>query len=720
MSHVLAPSSKAIRLLFGATIFLGSFLLFQIQPIMGKLLLPLFGGSSSVWTVSMMFFMVVLLVGYGYAHVIVKWTPRVQIWVHSVLLIGAFALLAFIGYGMAMGVSPMTSFGTLVAIDSASPTLAVLTILGLIIGLPYGVLATTSSLLQRWFSDIHQGESPYKLYALSNLGGVLALVSYPFLIEPFLHTSMQHIAWGVLYVIYIVGMFGAMVLLRRCSARGSHKVVNTEIVAQHDAQPKSSRPSWRRYGMWVGLATLASVMLLVTTAQITQGIAAVPFLWLLPLVLYLLSFILTFSSAKMYTRSLYGIALLLSVFAALLVLFTATVPWVYVAAQMVLLFSCAMVCHGEIYRRRPHPKYLTGMYLMVSLGGALGGILVGIVAPQVFSGYWEYHIALAVSFFLALFVLLYQPGKNFLQETLYFKTRKRRVGLSILLSFTLIIAVLHVQLFLSDAIVTTRNFYGVLRVRERLSAHGAARTLHHGVILHGKQFMSDELRRTPTSYYGEGSGVQLILDHHPKQAQGEPMRVGVIGLGVGTLAAYCEPESYYRFYEIDSDVVRIAQEYFTYLSDCPGVVDIVTGDARIMLERELDSNAAQSFDVLAIDAFSDDAIPVHLLTKEALEIYLPHVEQENGVIAFHISNRNLDLYPVLLAAAQEFDLAITKIGFEKQDEFVFPSAWVLLAKNPEAIAAPEIQDAAVDVAQYSPVRLWTDSFSNLIRLLRIN
>jgi spermidine synthase len=548
--------------------------------------------------------------------------------------------------------------------------------------------------MQAWFSRIFPEQSYARLYALSNFGSLLGLLAYPVLVEPSLTLLQQGWAWSGGFIIFalIVGIlsYGA-----RDKSREKVHAARTE------------KPSSALRLLWIILSGMASLFLLSVTNQVSQEVAVIPFLWIVPLAIYLLSFILAFSDSRWYDRRVYAFLFSLASLAMLWVLIRAGTLniFIQIATYSLLLFLACMICHGELYRLRPHADHLTSFYLMVSLGGAAGGIFVNLVAPFIFTGYWEFYLAWLLTIIL-LDVMLWPKfvGQVKLQSRVM--TGSFLIGV-LLLSFGLNIY--------GNALFVERNFYGVIRVRE---LDRKANSMIHGMTVHGIQFLNDRTR--PTTYYVEDSGVGLLLLNHPKRGQG--MRVGVLGLGAGTLATYAQSGDIYRFYEINPVVVRLAEGeggYFTFLSDSKAETTIVTGDARISLEREFAAGEKQNFDVLVLDTFNSDSIPVHLVTKEAFALYLGHLASD-GVIAAHISNRHLDLRPVFWQLAQHFGLDIVQVNRPASSgDNGFPSEWILLTRNPALLEIPAIKSHSISFEGYTTsIKLWTDDYSNLFQILK--
>jgi hypothetical protein len=693
-----------IMLLFATSIFLSAFLLFQIQPMIGKFILPWFGGAPAVWSTVMLFFQVLLTGGYAYAYWLVgRVRSQRQTLIHITLITSAIALLAFLSFNWPSPITPDSSWKPE---NVNSPVLDIFNLLTISIGLPYFILASNGPLMQAWFSRIFPERSYARLYALSNLGSLLGLLAYPILIEPTLSLRWQGWTWAIGFMLF--GFLAGWVAMQRR---------RTAPLAQPKVDPVSSthRPSLALMSLWIALSATASLFLLSVTNQISQEVAVIPFLWVLPLALYLLSFILTFSGERGYTRKLYAVLFMISAALTLFVMLNATYLHVYwqILAYCLLLFSACMLCHGELYLLRPSAKHLTTFYLMISIGGALGGIFVSLIAPLIFNGYWEFFVGLAMTIAILLTVLRSKQSKDI--------SRRSRFVFIVFGLVTVMLAVLST--YFSGALYSKRNFYGVIRVREVIPEHSAARAyvMSHGITVHGLQFISPQLRHVPTTYYVPDGGAGLAILNHAKYGHDGHMHVGLLGLGVGTLAAYAQPGDVYRLYEINPVVVDLAAgvgDYFSFLSDSKADITVVLGDARISLERELAEGGAQNFDVLVLDTFSSDAIPVHLVTKEAFALYLEHLAPD-GIIAAHITNLHLDLQPVFWQLAQYYGLSMVRVNYPGDSNGGFASHWILLSRDPSLLNNPAIRDRAVDLNGYATnIKLWTDDYSNLFQILK--
>ena len=667
-------------MLYAGTIFLSSFLLFLVQPLIARLILPWFGGSAAVWTTCMLFFQALLLAGYAYAHWLAKLSnKRTEAAVHTVLLVVAIATL------------PIAPSELWKPTGSEEPVTRILLLLGASVGLPYFLLAATSPLLQAWFARARPGENPYRLFAVSNLASLVALVGYPFVVEPFLGGAAQVSAWSWLFA-------GFAVLCAAVAWLTPKRDIEAEAT-------QTQAPSAGAYVMWLALAATGSVLLLAVTNHLTQNVAAVPLLWLAPLTLYLATFIIAFEGKNGYRPQWIWSILLVWICAMGWLLVDADFHFdlpVQLGIFLPGLFLGCLFCHGELYRTRPAPSRLTAFYLAVSAGGAIGGLLVAVVAPLVFTGYHELGIGLAV---LALLAAVRFADLNRVA---------RYASLAVLFAITACAAYEGFR-YQQDVLVAHRGFYGVLRVKEYGAPgdEGHLRRLVHGAIMHGEQYLHEKFRTQLTTYYHEDSGIGGAI----RSVGDRPARVGVIGLGTGTIAAYGRPGDVYRFYDINSHVIRVAQQEFTYLADSKAKIEVELGDARLVLERE----PPQNFDVLAVDAFSSDAIPVHLITQEALGVYLRHVKPD-GIVAFHVSNRFLDLIPVVARLARENNahaVLVKDDPDEEEDHRRSRTDWVLVSRDPAALEREAIVERDAVPAEDKPDwRTWTDDYSNLIQILK--
>jgi SAM-dependent methyltransferase len=677
-------------ILYTVTVFLSAFLLFQVQPMIAKMILPWFGGSSAVWSACMLFFQAALLLGYAYAHWLhERLDAKKQVAVHVIALAASLAALPILP-------NPSWKFS-----GAENPSVRVFGLLAVTIGLPYFMLSTTSPLLQAWYARIRAGASPYRLYALSNLASLLALLSYPLLIEPNLTTRLQGRVWSAAYA-----CFALLCAMTAYFGAGRHSTVALAA----DPNELMVEPELRLRLLWMGLAASASILLLSVTTFLTQDVAAVPFLWIVPLSVYLLSFFICFEAPQFYRRVVF-LPLLAAALCGMAYLIWSSgeklriVP--AIAVFIAALFVCCMVCHGELARLKPHPRYLTAFYLMVALGGAAGGLFVGLIAPNLFNAYYEFPAGLALCAIFAFAALVRQ-------EVISFRRSLRDVGVLAALCAYLIFLGIVVRAEIRGYRVVVRNFYGQLRVADEGDAgeEDACRKLLHGVINHGQQMHSERYRRLPVSYFCPQTGIGRAMR---TRKDGVPQRVGILGLGCGTLAAYGRPGDTFRIYEINPLVPMLAQTEFTYLHDTPAKIELALGDGRLSLERE----PSQNFDLLVMDAFSGDSVPVHLVTREAFQTYFRHLKP-GGVLAVNISNRYLDLKPVMERAASYFGR--TALLFEytpPDDEFLcFGCTWALIVDPVTLNSMPPLLQQGRRLQPHRGFPIWTDDFSNMFRVLR--
>ena len=668
---------------YAATIFLSSFLLFLVQPLLARLILPWFGGTAAVWTTCMLFFQSMLLAGYAYAHATnAKLAPRAQAVLHTVLLAAALALLPI---APAEGWKPR---------GDEEPVRHILLLLAVAVGLPYLLLSATSPLLQAWFARVRPGANPYRLFAISNLASLLALIGYPLAVEPYLGNLQQVALWS--------GLFAVFALL--CAALSWQAATAVPAPLAAGMAPEGAAPSPQRgeYLLWLALSATGSVLLLAVTNHITQNIASIPLLWLAPLTLYLLTFILAFEGRGWYKPEVAWSFVLVWIGGMLWLLVDTSHQfdlWLQLGMYLSGLFVACLFCHGELYRARPAARHLTAYYLTISAGGALGGLLVAVVAPLAFDAYYELGLGLVA---LALLAAVRYGGLNAF-------ARVASLGMVMASAGCALYDGLHYR---KDVRLSQRNFYGVMRVKEfgTPGEESHLRRLLHGVIMHGEQYLHEDFRHRATTYYQTSSGIgAAILSLRERAAN----RVGVIGLGTGTLAVYGRAGDVYRFYDINPDVLTVAQREFAYLKDSAAKIDLVLGDARLSLEREL----PQNFDVLAIDAFSSDSIPVHLITREALGVYLRHMKAD-GIVAFHVSNRFLDLVPVVARLAGEHQAHAVLVD-EESSEDKTTSTWVLVSRDAKALERSEIVEAGATAPETrDDWRTWTDDYSNLVQILK--
>jgi hypothetical protein len=680
-------------LLFAITIFLSAFLLFQVQPLIARAILPWFGGGAGVWAACLVFFQATLLLGYVYAHGIVsRITPPRQRMVHVALL--ALCLL-FLPIGPSASWKP---------IGAGDPTWRILGLLAATIGLPYFVLSTTGPLFQAWFAQAHRGASPYRLFALSNGGSLLGLLSYPLLVEPNLTLKAQYLGWSAGFCAFALAAGFTAWHTRHAAAVADPAML--PVLA--DAPP----PKGPSVMFWILLAACPSLLLIGVTNHLTQAVAAVPLIWVLPLSLYLLSLTFCFGGGGGYYRAAF-LALAVPALGGMSFLIWNEAPQTLQVKYLIAMFAAGffivcIVCHGELARLKPHPRFLTQYFLSLSLGGALGGVFAALLAPAVFDACYEIPIGIALCALLIVGVFV-RERETMLVDGLF---GWRAIALFLAATFLLGFLGRVVHDSVRDSLVVARNFYGELRVRQYNGVYTwqGHRTLVHGNINHGEQMTHPARRREPTTYYCAASGVGLVMR---ARVVGNPQRVGIIGLGTGTLSVYARPGDAYRFYDINPLIQRIANSQFTFLNDAEAQVEVVLGDARLSLEREPD----QRFQILLVDAFSGDSIPVHLLTLEAIRLYFRHLDQE-GVLAFHVSNKFLDLAPIVLAAARDLhkEARVVDTVDAAQSE-CFGATWVILTARKALFERPEFLDSRYQ--QVAPAeRPWTDDYSSLLRLLK--
>jgi hypothetical protein len=748
--------------MFAFTSFLSAFLLFQVQLIVSKHILPWFGGSAAVWTTSMLVFQSLLLVGYVYAHLVSeRLSPRAQSNLHLAVLAAALLLVLALSWMWPSAITPGAGWKPQ---SSTSPVRDVVVILLLAAGLPFLVLSTTGPLLQHWFARQGGDARTYRLYSVSNLGSLLGLLTFPFLLEPTLRMTTQGRLWAVLFAAFVAGCGW-------CAWQARH---GSDVVAPRVVAPASAhiRTTVTVRVLWFLLATCASALLLATTNLLCQEITSIPLLWVLPLSLYLLSFILCFDHPRWYRREIFHPLFAMGVFALCLTIHFA-LRTTQVVVMPILLFVTCMICHGELVRLKPAVQRLTSFYLAVAAGGALGGIFVAIVAPLMFSFFTEYQLALAASVVLLLWCLfldkrswLWQVGlwlavaisvgsvaaaylagnwipalPALLSEIRFYplallvatlaligaymqkvagaeRTSRFRAGqvLVLLLAVLSLVALYQSAQPEPGLYLGKRNFYGALRVYE-LAQGGKA--LFHGQTLHGAQLEAPN-NRLPMAYYGPDSGIGILLQNHPQRGAGNGnLRIGIVGLGAGTLAAYGVPGDYFRYYEINPDVVELSagqQPVFTYIRDSQAKVDTQLGDARLLLEREVAAGHTPAFDVLVLDAFSGDAVPVHLLTAEAFDTYWKRVNPEHGIIAIHVSSRHINLMPVIEGIAER-DHAAMLAKFTEGSYPFLDNLWVFLARHPEDLQVRGLLRNPPPIPNNVPPRVWTDDYSDILRLL---
>ncbi|WP_260736116.1 fused MFS/spermidine synthase [Tunturiibacter lichenicola] len=674
----------APRLFYGFTVFLGAFLLFLVEPMAAKQLLPALGGSSAVWLTALVFFQTTLLLGYLYAHWLTR-TPA-QSW-RNHLYLASLAIAIVL-------VATQRLLPAKLSYSSDHPVTTIFVALTLTIGLPFLLLSSTSPLLQIWFLRANGGGTiPYRLFALSNAGSLLALIAYPFIVEPNLTLKLQRTLWSFGFVLYA----GFCVVL----ARQARTTQQPDVSGIEPATPPTAAlTKW----LWFLLPMAAAMQLSAVTQHLTVNIAAIPLLWMLPLAAYLLTFILAFEFPSLYRRGIV-VRLLVVMLAALGYAISKTDVSLPIGIAIIFFlaeaFLACLFCHAEACALRPQRSAETTLfYLLIAAGGAAGTFFIGILSPLIFSANYD----LAISFFVTAALAVAVTWNDGWPQRLLWSTAS-----ALLLFFA---TMLHTA-YGHDAILEVRNFYGTLRVKQLPTNHGdIERMLLNGTIQHGTQLFAPGLTRTPTTYYADDSGIGLALRNC---CDDRPRNIGVIGLGTGTLATYGTARDHIRFYEINPLVRPIAQNLFTYLRDSPAQITFADGDARTSLTRE----SPQNFDVLAVDAFSGDAIPLHLLTTEAITLYKKHLAP-NGILAFHVSNQYLNLPPEIAQLANAANMQ-SKLIESQPDESLgaFRSTWVLLTTNQTFFSRPEIANAATATPTDARLRPWTDDYSTILPILQL-
>ena len=674
----------SIKFLFAGTIFSSAFLLFLVQPLISKCILPWFGGSAAVWATCMVFFQVVLLAGYAYADWITRHLePRHQVSLHVALLVVSLVFLPII---------PDPSWKP---VGDEDPTLRILGLLASTIGLPYVLLSTTGPLIQAWVSRTLIGAQVYRFFSLSNLASLAALICYPFAVEPRAPLLLQAHGWSAVFALFVLLCSASAFYFLKHDSALPPNIPRTTVAPDDGRDPGISDYLW-----WIGLAAMGSWLLLAITNHITQNIAAIPLLWLLPLTIYLLTFVLCFESDRWYVRSRFLLPTAALIAACAYGLQAGGLGY-HIALAIPLyvlgLFCCCMFFHGELARMRPSPRYLTRFYLMLSLGGALGGITVGLVAPRILPAYYELGIGYVLTAVLTVVLLR--------QRTIL------AVGAAALAVTCGCFLFAQIAGDLRDSRKVERNFYGTLL---SLDAHrdnpaDDVRQLYHGSVKHGEQFLAASRRFEPTTYYGSSAGIGLALAN----TRALDKKVGLIGLGAGTLAVYGKPGDRYRFYEINPQVIALAQSEFSFMRDSRAQIEIVLGDARLTLEKE----PPHDFDVLAIDAFSGDSIPVHLITRQAIAVYRRHLAPQ-GIMAFHVTNRFLRLAPMVQRLAADAGLYSVLIHDEPSNSALRNTDWVLVAQDKQVLTHEPFSSAASPLVLAPAQSAWTDDFNNLFDVLK--
>ncbi len=710
--------------LFAISVFGSAFLIFLVQPMVGKHILPWFGGVPAVWMLCLCFFQLALFAGYGYAHLLVRRVPvRRQLPLHAALFLAALIAL------------PVLPDAAWKPVGGAPPGAHILAMLAANVGLPFVLLAATGPLLQAWYALAFPGRSPYALYAVSNAGSLLALLAYPFVVEPNLALSTTARAWSWGFALCGLAILGCAWLASGSPSTGASRTHADPGGAAH------SRSSAADALVWIGLPACAVVAFMGVTNELCLDTASLPFLWIVPLTTYLLTFVLSFGFPRSYRRGLFAILSAIAIGA--LTWFRIARPGTlgpaggplpiqaFAAGYVVALFSVCMLAHGELYRSRPAHERLTTYYLCISGGGCLGGLFVGIVAPRIFDEYYELPLGWAACWLLFAIASARRPGPLLRQ------TRARRAfaaAVALCIGVFAVATVRSMEAADGEIVYRKRSFFNILRVLEDRPANPQRHLvrLQSGTTTHGAQLLQTDRRQLPIFYFGTATGIGTVMEERPDA----PAKIGVIGLGVGSLAAYGKPGDRIRFYEIDPEVVRIArdEQYFTFLSDSPAEISIALGDARLSLEAELEDGGPQNFDLLVLDAFTSDSIPMHLLTVEAFELYHRHLRAD-GVLAVHASSRHFNLLPLIARQAEARGLAVVAVVNRYIPRaFHYYAEWVIASGDADYIAElPVVIERrrnamrlrpgvfyVVDLApeQVSAAPLWTDDYSDLFSALK--
>lgn len=710
--------------LYALTMLLSAALLFVVQPMVAKMLLPALGGSSAVWTTCMLFFQVLLLAGYGYAHAGARLLePMRQAILHLVLMVLAFFILP-------IAVTPELG-------AESSPVTWMLIELVVAVGLPFFVVSASAPMLQHWFSytDHEDASDPYFLYAASNVGSMVALLGYPFLVEPWIGVRAQSNSWTIGFLMLILATGGCAWVLRRERAR-----------SRVEARSTSQAPIWSRRLWWIFCAFVPSSLMLGVTAYLTTDISAVPLFWVLPLALYLLTFILVFAKTPVRNPRILTVTLPWLVIVVVGLSMLRIPMWTVIAAHLALFFVVAIQFHGMLADARPAADRLTEFYLWMSFGGALGGVFNALIAPAVFDRMLEYFLVLAVAVaaiptlrqlfekdevkpdaarYALPFLLI--AGTVFLLWAVGFL----RFGVGWRISITMVICfagavvtwyrpvLLHLALSAvillgvwelsstTGLLAEERSFFAAYRIYDREYNGHPVRKFSHGTTSHGAQSLEEKYRHEPIGYHHPVGPVGQVLDRIPHET------VGVVGLGIGVMAAYAEPDTHFEFYEIDPLVEDLAREHFTYLKDCGESCSVKVGDGRLLLEDVPDGH----YDVLFLDAYNSDSVPTHLLTREALQLYLSKID-DDGVLVFNVSNRFMDIESVVGSLAEDAGLvALYQLHRPRKDlrrRYVMIAGYVVAAREPE-----HLRTIATD-ARWEPANteasVWTDDYTNIIEV----
>ena len=690
-------------------IFISSFLLFQVQPIIGKYLLPIFGGSSAVWNACLLFFQCLLVCGYLYAHIITRLGLKVQVYLHLLLVTLVLGVMFFLN---ALWGTPIIPEPVLNLSSISSPVFQILTVLTVSVGLPFFLLSSTSTLVQSWFSRLNNRKSPYSFYAVSNTASLLALLSYPVFFEQIWSLNQQVLLWFAIYLVFTISIVWIVFKVWKTSV-ASPSGQEYKARSFHDNYsflPEESEPKLKSYLFWISLSAAGSIILLSVTNRISIDIAPVPFMWVITLSLYLLSFVFSFVNFKVHSPRLWTVLLGAGLLAAWFSLKLAGEfnLVINIIIHSFILFTCCIFCHSQLFYSKPQSRHLSSFYLAIAFGGALGGLWVNLFAPAFFKGFWEYHLGLIYCAATGITILFGQK---------VFKHYYVRLAGIIILSFFTFLITIDLISEIKNSRSSVRNFYGLLQLEHTIVNNAPTTKFFHNSILHGMQSGTDPFRYEPTSYFTKNSGLGTVFRFYHSSESEAPLITGAIGLGVGTIAAYGRKGDNIRFYEIDPDVIRLASHtrWFTYLKDSQAKIDVVLGDARLSLQKELTTKGAHKFDIFVIDAFSGDSIPVHLLTKEAFDLYLAHMKKD-GIIAIHISNRYIEFEPVIQAVTRNFDMG--GVVVETDNKNPYGSKWVLMTRNNAFLTDIDVASVSRGLYKTDNFKLWTDKYNSLWKVLK--
>lgn len=682
------------------TIFIGAFLLFQVQPLIAKMILPFFGGGAAVWTACLLFFQAVLFLGYLYAHLLSsRFIIKKQIIIHVILL-----LISSLFLPLSIPINPEL-------LDQSSPLTGVLSALFFAIGLPYFLLSATGPLVQKWLADVYQNNSPYKLYSLSNIASLAALLSFPFLFEANFSLQENSQFWSIVYSGYVIAfVFWCWLILNKIPADSPE----SNAPKSNNIEGATHSPSVNKLTkfLWLALSSIGVILLVSTTNAMTQNVPPVPFLWILPLCIYLATFIVCFNNTRWYKRSYWFVCYLLVSAIAILMYFMGSQFDIVsqIVLYSVILFVACMICHAELVNLKPSVHHLTLFYLLISLGGFLGSAFVAFVAQNLFTQFFEYPIAIIAVFILISIICFTHEKRSLITPS----------SLVVSVVFTGTVVYLNL-LYVKTNIASERNFYGVLSVKDVTIDGAIERRLIDGTTSHGTQSLMPELENQPLSYYRKDTGAAILLNLDSNNNNGK--RVAFIGMGAGALAAYGTEKDDYTFFELNPAVINAAEKYFTFTKNSKADINIVQGDARVSLQKELftklrnPNNQEKRYNAFILDAFSGDSIPQHLLTIEAFNLYWQLLDRR-GVIAVHISNSHLNLKPVMAALAEHYGVQLRYFKTKAKLAHEHDTEWVWLTKNKVILDESYVRIFGKKFGIDQPHILWTDQKSDLLSILK--